>query len=91
MKDGQAVRALRVVLVALERQGDRAIKGRRDKPDHQDTVIRTPAWDTMLEVKVLELIFSYKQSFHSSTGHHFFFFLSLEKKNAFCLRHQILS
>lgn len=58
VKVGQAARVLLVVLVTLEHQGDQVIKVHRDKPDHQDTVIRIPAWDTMLEVKILELMFT---------------------------------
>lgn len=61
VKVGQAVRALLVAQVTLEHQEDRAIKVHRDKPDHQDTVIRIPAWDTMLEVKMLEWMFSLEQ------------------------------
>lgn len=61
MKVGPAARALLVVLVTLEHQGDQVIKVRRDKLGHQDTVIRIPAWDTMLEVKILELMLSYER------------------------------
>lgn len=62
VKDGLAVRALLDVLVTLEHQGDRGIKVHRGKPVHQDTVIRTPAWDTMLEVRMFEVMFSLWQT-----------------------------